>query len=407
MSRGKMMKLRVNSKTIYICLSLLCLYLESFFQIAPLKYVDELIGIFSILYVLMLLLQNKMGKFNSMSRTTLVFISGMVLLGITSNIIFHYQYSWISVLLDVFTFVKPFMIFLAISCVCHNEKYSKSLSQFILKFSKIASVVIFITLIISCVFNIPSIAFYDSWANFKFLKTYVFFTKYPGQLAMLISSLIMVQIADYQKKHLKYIAMNIISIFFTQSGVGFIAIFLLITFCILKKNKKLKKRHLIMLIIGGVIVGYNEIYYYLLNSASARSVLLKYGFITAQKFFPLGAGFANYGGAVAASDYSRLYNEYNFGMYWGMGQNSEYDFLHDSYYPIIIGEFGFLGMAFYVAYLLKQFKFINNIKNNINLRYALLFSFSLVLVMNLGQGSFSGDVGCIFMVLFGVYFSRG
>ena len=68
--------------------------------------------------------------------------------------------------------------------------------------------------------------------------------------------------------------------------------------------------------------------------------------------------------------------------------------------------FGFIGTFFYIMYLIKQFNFINSITYDKKLRYALIFSFVLILVMNIGQGSFSGNVGSIYMILFGVYFSR-
>lgn len=391
---------------IIICTLILCLYIGCFFQIRLFRYVDEIIGLWAIIFITYKCCNNNPRDFDSMTMATIGFLSMMMFIGVLSNLLYHYQNSWKSVIYDAFTFIKPFITFEAIYLLCSKVHTGESLKKFILIFSKIATVIIFGCLIISSVFNIPEVAFYDSWATFKSIKTFVFMTQYPGQLAVLISSLVMILLAEYKKCHLKYILANIISIFCTQSGVGFISIFLLIIFGVTKKNKKLRWYHIFALTVGGIIVGYNEIYYYLLTSTAARSVLLKYGFVVAQRFFPLGAGFANYGSAVAASDYSRLYYEYNFGAYWGMGNGSEVDFLHDSYYPIIIGEFGFIGLITYVVYLYKQFSFINSIKNNWKLRYALLFAFVLILVMNIGQGSFSGNVGSIYMILFGIYFNE-
>ena len=46
---------------------------------------------------------------------------------------------------------------------------------------------------------------------------------------------------------------------------------------------------------------------YYFSGNRARKVLLKYGFITARNYFPLGSGFATYGTAIAQRHYSELY----------------------------------------------------------------------------------------------------
>ena len=89
---------------------------------------------------------------------------------------------------------------------------------------------------------------------------------------------------------------------------------------------------------------------YYFTGNRARKVLLKYGFITARNYFPLGSGFATYGTAIAQRHYSDLYRIYNFSLYWGLSPDRR-SFLTDNFWPAVMAELGFIG-AFLMAILL-------------------------------------------------------
>jgi hypothetical protein len=89
----------------------------------------------------------------------------------------------------------------------------------------------------------------------------------------------------------------------------------------------------------------NKIVDYFLSENSPRYILFSKSFYLMKSFFPFGVGLGLYGGSVAAMNYSPIYILFDFEQYWNMGPGGL--FLLDSFYPTIIGEFGFLGVLLY------------------------------------------------------------
>jgi hypothetical protein len=93
----------------------------------------------------------------------------------------------------------------------------------------------------------------------------------------------------------------------------------------------------------------------------ARDVLYKTGFKIANQYFPLGSGFATYGGWIARSYYSPLYLKYGFTKVWGLQKIGNSEFLNDTFWPYIYGQFGFIGCILYFWILLILMKVSYNI----------------------------------------------
>lgn len=79
--------------------------------------------------------------------------------------------------------------------------------------------------------------------------------------------------------------------------------------------------------------------------AVARNVLYSTGWRIALDYFPLGSGLGTFGGWVAALYYSPLYVQHGLSAVWGLEEGGK--FLTDTFWPYIIGQFGFLGLACY------------------------------------------------------------
>lgn len=87
---------------------------------------------------------------------------------------------------------------------------------------------------------------------------------------------------------------------------------------------------------------------------SARNALYMVALTIGQTEFPFGVGFGRYGSFVAREHYSPVYYEYGMDKIWGL-EPSMPVFATDTYWPIIIGETGFIGLVilvFLFAYLL-------------------------------------------------------
>ena len=214
--------------------------------------------------------------------------------------------------------------------------------------------------------------------------------------------------AENQKKNLPYIAMNCIMLVATQSGTGILMLVMFIVFFFLKNDCKIKVWHIAILGVLCVIAAVGEIQSYLLDDTAARSRLLRYAFITAISFFPLGSGFSTYGSATAAKHYSQLYYEYGFRHMWGLSGNGYdgVDFLNDSYYPMIIGELGFIGMIVFLCLMALLFLKFNNVPKGSTERFSLLFGLLTLLIIGFSQGGLSSIIGAVYMMIFALLYQR-
>ena len=83
-------------------------------------------------------------------------------------------------------------------------------------------------------------------------------------------------------------------------------------------------------------------------SVNARSAITLQAPDVANEYFPLGAGFGRYGSATAATHYSPEYFERGFDQIYGLNPNDP-RFATDTFWPAVVGETGWLGLAVMVA----------------------------------------------------------
>ena len=88
-----------------------------------------------------------------------------------------------------------------------------------------------------------------------------------------------------------------------------------------------------------------------------RSRLYNVAFDIAKNRFPLGVGFGRYGGYISAKYYSDIYHKYGFDESFGFSKEHP-DFLEDAFWPMILGETGYLGTLSYIGILLSFFAMI-------------------------------------------------
>lgn len=86
--------------------------------------------------------------------------------------------------------------------------------------------------------------------------------------------------------------------------------------------------------------------------STARTTMTIDSVTLAAAAFPLGVGLGRFGSAVAASNYSPLYDELGYTRVYGMGPGERGGFLTDTFWPSILAEAGFLGLVFYLVGLI-------------------------------------------------------
>lgn len=145
-------------------------------------------------------------------------------------------------------------------------------------------------------------------------------------------------------------------------GVAF-AIALIYYFAYIRK-KKITVKTVAMFIPAAIAISWEQIEYYFFSSIqsdSARYQLLVKSIQVANDHFPFGSGFATYGSYYSALYYSPLYERYGLSTVWGLGPKFS-SFISDSFWPMVLGQFGWLGLICYGAALLALFMRIQKMR---------------------------------------------
>ena len=152
-------------------------------------------------------------------------------------------------------------------------------------------------------------------------------------------------------------------------------------------------------ILGGIFA-ITQIREYVQNPDWARSALSITSLKIGKDHFPIGTGFGTYASWVSGESYSKIYDIYGLNKVWGLSSDF-YWFVADTFWPMIIGQFGFIGLAIYTFIIYKIYR---NIKNNDNLYYYFgqILLLLYLLVLSVAEASFSGPIVVMYMVFIGL-----
>ena len=106
---------------------------------------------------------------------------------------------------------------------------------------------------------------------------------------------------------------------------------------------------------------------------------------------------------MAAEHYSILYSQLGYENYWGMGSISNM-FLTDNFWPIIIAQFGFIGLIIfiYVVYIFIK-RCLMTIRINKNSGFGMLLIMINMLINSMAETAFFNPNALLFFVFFGVF----
>lgn len=119
----------------------------------------------------------------------------------------------------------------------------------------------------------------------------------------------------------------------------------------------------------------------------------------ANKNFPFGTGYGTFGSNIAFEKWSNLYNDL------GYTQNL---YLSDSFWPIIIGQNGWIGLIIFLMILLMYLKELFKLQKTNN--YLALAGFSLFvyeLICSIAESAFFNPAICPIFLLLGIIVKLG
>lgn len=361
-------------------------------------YVDEL---FALAGIAILCYQAILkGKIRISRKTEGILIPLCIFLvtGILGNLMFGYQ-PVSAVLIDLYTNLKFFFSIVTGYYLLQGIGESNE-SKGLVFHAKVMALLLFILLCADQLFQV-----FESPGTRYGLRVTKLFYSHPTYLAGAMVFLLSLLTVFYHKKNLPFIAMSLCVLFFTLRGkaIAGAAIYCVIFYFIVIYRKKLRIWHIVLIALVALAVASEQILYYYveLDGTSARSALTRTSFEILKDYFPIGTGFGTYASAQAAEHYSPVYIKYGLYTIHGLSENWT-NFGSDTFWPIIIGQTGFIGTICFLVTIGMLFLRILRIRETSIPAYAAgIFVFMYLMISSTSEPAFHNSVSIPLAMLLG------
>lgn len=285
-------------------------------------------------------------RLSTTERLSIIVLLMLIGIGLLGSLVSAIQPNLRPVLIDAFTCVK-FPVALLSSCVVFSGRMN--LFDILATEAKILLISMFPFAILN--------QFVDMGMRFDFrygLHSFEFIFGHPSSLAAVMASLSVLFFARRQGSG-KWLALCWLYLVLSlrSTAIAFAALSCLAWFTS-KKRGHISVWQTMAFTLIALCFGWGQIQYYFFETdGSARRELLDVGLQIANRFFPLGSGFATYASNITSEVeyYSPLYYEYGISGIYGLSIEDP-SFISDSFWPIIIGEFGWFGTLLFILLLL-------------------------------------------------------
>lgn len=184
---------------------------------------------------------------------------------------------------------------------------------------------------------------------------------------------------------------------------------LFFVFCIICLKRR-KIGFLIWSMIGSgvLLIAANQVLFYFstLRNESARALLTGRSFQIAADYFPFGTGWGTYGSAFSVEPYSVVYRLYHLNRVWGLSPTYNV-FVSDTFWPMLLGQCGVLGVLLYAATLVLLAKSIFELgKRNAYALAAGLIPLLYLLLSSASESAFVNSFAVPFAFWLGFLFAE-
>lgn len=399
MAKKRTIKLQIHPLQMLVAFLLIMLpvslVLEVRFGIGGVNYFDEIIGILSIVCIVITAITTQLKRYD-------IFITVMVslcaIIGVAGNLAYNLIDDWFPIAVDALCLFKVFLPFVVMKYIGQADK-----EMYIIRYMKPFAKML---ILVSSFFGvINQFVYIGMGASKRYgIRAFYFIFNNEARFGYIIACcmLIILLLEKNKIKEIFYCVLCIFNMILTTKGVVYIVIVCFFAFMIMwRKTNKMTVAQTIPLGIAGTVVSTLQINTYLRDYNSPRVRFIRYGFKTANEYFPLGSGFATYGSDMAAKNYSALYYRYNFHRQYGLSPK-ENMFLNDCYLGMIIGQFGYIGAFIFAVILIAMFIPINRI-NLIKPAKAMTLSLFIgIVASSIGTAIIKSSIGVFVMAMIGL-----
>ena len=362
------------------------------------KFTDELFALAAVPILVISSVKRGRLKIKHYIGIAVIPLTVFVVTGLWGNVLYQYQ-PWKLVLTDLFTNLKFFLTLMsgyALAPLCMNRSASRLVSTH-LRLICVLIFALFCVERITPVFGMTEVRYGLRTAQMIFGHA----TYLAGAMAFLIAALTVF----YEKKNLPFIAIALLMLMFTLRSKAIVSamVYVLLFLFIIVIKGKLKLWHIAVLGAAAVVIGWQQISFYFieLGGGSARSVMTMTSFEIMADYFPIGTGFGTYASHVAGTHYSPVYVQYGFEEVYELSSTTGM-FFDDTFWPIIIGQTGFIGTLAYLALLSLIFSKVFYLKKVNNYWFvAGLFILIYTLISSTAEPAFNNAVSIPLAVILG------
>ena len=331
------------------------------------------------------------------NKKILVSVLALIIIGVIGNLKTDYQ-TIIPALKDAVCVFKGIITYVFIPLCLSNlnlDEYLTTMNNHL----KFITGLVFLTVIANLLFDI--FPYYE--IRFGIKSQQIFFTHptYLASFSVIIIILLSVNLREHEENK-KYIILMLLVLASTLrfKSIAFIPIYMYLYYIVFKKQRKLQLLDVGILCVLGGVFAISQVMEYFNNPDWARNVLTMNSLNIAKDNFPIGTGFGTYASWASGESYSNIYYDYNISTTWGISPDF-YEFIADTFWPMIIGQFGVLGLGIYIYILLRIYK---NIINNDNLDYYFgqILALLYLIILSIAEASFSGPIVVVYMALIAV-----
>lgn len=291
----------------------------------------------------------------------ILFIMGIGVIGniINIGIQSHTEAIW----KDIFAFLK----FPLLMTMLMNERdayYGKYHESLLRKVCVISRMTIMCAATLAFVGYFVNIGVYTE--ELRSIKCYQYLYSHPTYLVANIVFCIAMLLMESKNRNKWYIYLACVVLFLSQRFKAYAIIAIIILVMILKQKQlekifsfdritKIKKRYLlpIALVIGAIVYfvfGKRFAIYLSWGMTSARLAMFVTCIKIAIDFFPIGSGFGTFASFLSGRYYSGIYAMYGLSNISGL-RIDQYNYVSDTFWPWVIGQFGFVGGIVYISLL--------------------------------------------------------
>ena len=330
--------------------------LENYFK--AFGILDEAISLILLLYgIYMIIFNSKKVKIDKHNVQIIICSIVIGAIGLTGNMIYKYQET-IPLIKDGIALFKGIITYICVPMFFMDLKVSDYL-EIINKHLKIISVSVLILVLGNFIFDI--FPHYEIRFGIKSQQIFFSHPTYLASFSALLVGLLSVNLKKHKENKIYiFISLIILTTTLRFKAIAFIPIYMYMFYIVIIKERKLQIKDIVILCILGGIFAATQIREYVQNPDWARSALSITSLKIGRDHFPIGTGFGTYASWVSGESYSKIYDIYGLNKVWGLSSDF-YWFVADTFWPMIIGQFGFIGLAIYTFIIYKIYR---NIKNN-------------------------------------------